>query len=602
MTFEEIGIRPELVKAVAELGYQNPMPVQEQVIPVILQSAQDVVALAQTGTGKTAAFGLPLLSLIDEKKKIPQAIILCPTRELCMQITNDLVNYSKFISGMHILAVYGGASIEQQLRELKQGVQIIVATPGRMNDIIRRGKVNLSEISCVILDEADEMLNMGFKEELNTILDEVPSERRTLLFSATMPREVASIASNYMKDAREITVGTRNSGNENVEHHYYMVHAQDRYLALKRVVDYYPDIYGIIFCRTRTETKEVAEKLMRDGYSADALHGDLSQSQRDYVMQRFRLKNLQMLVATDVAARGIDVDDLTHVINYNLPDEIEVYTHRSGRTGRAGKSGISVSVINMRERSKIPMLERMLKRKFEYKPVPGGKEICGKQLFNLINKMEKVEINEEQIGEFLPQVFAKLEGMSREELISRFVSTEFNRFLDYYKDAKDINVKETGRGERSERGERGDRRDGDRGERSRGGRRSFGLFRINMGNRDGVNIRGLIGMINEYTQNREISIGKANIMKNDSFFEADSSYADEIINAFRDCNIDGRRIVVKPARRSDMEFQGNDRGGDRGGDRPKRYDNDRPAKRYGRDDEKRGNRDESGKRPRRPRA
>ena len=337
MTFEETGIRSELVKAVTELGYINPMPVQEQVIPIILNSNKDIIALAQTGTGKTAAFGLPLLSLIDEKLKSIQVITLCPTRELCLQITNDLTNYSKFLPGINIVAVYGGASIENQIRDLKRGAHIVVATPGRMNDLIRRKKINLSAIHSVVLDEADEMLNMGFKEELNAILDEVPQERRTLLFSATMPKEVASIASNYMKEKVEITIGHKNAGSENVRHLYYVVHAPDRYFALKRVVDYSPDIYGIIFCRTRHETKEVAEKFMKDGYSADALHGDLSQSQRDYVMQRLRLKNIQMLVATDVAARGLDVDDLTHVINYNLPDEMEIYTHRSGRTGQGWK-------------------------------------------------------------------------------------------------------------------------------------------------------------------------------------------------------------------------------------------------------------------------
>lgn len=566
MTFEETGIRPELVKAVTELGYQNPMPVQEQVIPVILQSNKDIIALAQTGTGKTAAFGLPLLSIIDEKVKQPQVLILCPTRELCLQITDDLVNYSKYIKGLRVVAVYGGASIENQLRELKQGAHVIAATPGRMNDIIRRGKVNLGEIKAVVLDEADEMLNMGFKEELNSILDEVPTQRRTLLFSATMPKEVASIASNYMGETEEIIIGTKNAGSENVKHLYYVVHAADRYFALKRVVDFAPDIYGIIFCRTRHETSEVAEKLMKDGYSADALHGDLSQAQRDYVMQRFRLKNIQMLVATDVAARGLDVDDLTHVINYNLPDEIESYTHRSGRTGRAGKSGISVSIIISKERNKIPLLERILKRKFEYRPVPNGKEICEKQLFSLVDKMEKVEVNEAEIESFLTVVYKKLEWLSREELIKRFVSAEFNRFLDYYKNAPDLNVKESKFKDRFENG-RENGRDGDRfsDRRDKGGRnsrdRKFTTFRINMGDRDGMNPRSLIGLINEYTRNRDIAIGKASIMKNDSMFEADSNYAEQIISAFRDCNIDGRQIVVKMANRNglDRPYGGGDR-------------------------------------------
>ncbi|MDP4207255.1 MAG: DEAD/DEAH box helicase [Bacteroidota bacterium] len=559
MTFEEIGIRSELVKAVTELGYEHPMPVQEQVIPVILQSEQDVVALAQTGTGKTAAFGLPLLSRIDETNRMPQVLALCPTRELCLQIASDLTNYSKYINGLRIVAVYGGTSIDAQIRDLKQGAQVIVATPGRMNDLIRRNKVNLSQIHSVVLDESDEMLNMGFKEELNAILEEVPTERRTMLFSATMPREVAAIASSYMKNAKEITVGTKNAGSETISHQYCVVHAADRYFALKRVVDFYPEIYGIIFCRTRSETKEVAEKLMKDGYSADALHGDLSQAQRDYVMQRFRLKSIQMLVATDVAARGLDVDDLTHVINYNLPDEIEIYTHRSGRTGRAGKSGISVSIIHSKERGKIPLLEKILKRKFEYKPVPGGKEICQKQLFNLVDKMEKVEVNETEIEEFLSVVYTKLEAFSREDLIKRFVSAEFNRFLDYYKNAPDLNVPE-GR----------ERRDRDRDRTSSG--KDFALFRINLGSMDGLNARDLISLINEFTRNRSIVIGKASINKKFSLFEADGKYTDTMLNAFRSGNFEGRRISVELARegdtieRKERSYRG-ERGGERGGDR-----------------------------------
>jgi ATP-dependent RNA helicase DeaD len=537
MTFEETGIRPELVKAVVELGFVNPMPVQEQVIPVILQSNSDVIALAQTGTGKTAAFGLPLLSLTNEKSKFTQVLTLCPTRELCLQIAGDLTNYSKYISGLRIVAVYGGASIENQIRELKQGAQIIVATPGRMNDLIRRKKVNLSSIHSVVLDEADEMLNMGFKEELNAILDEVPVERRTLLFSATMPKEVAAIASTYMKKAQEITVGTKNSGADNVQHQYCVVHAADRYFALKRIVDFCPDIYGIIFCRTRHETKEVAEKLMKDGYNADALHGDLSQAQRDYVMGRFRSKSLQMLVATDVAARGLDVDDLTHVINYNLPDELEIYTHRSGRTGRAGKNGISVSIIHSKERGKIPMIEKMLRKKFDYKPVPGGKEICEKQLYNLVDKMEKVEVNEGEIDSFLTIVYKKLEWMSREDLIKRFVSAEFNRFLDYYKNAPDLNVREHERKDNRSVSTSGS---------------NFTLFRINLGTLDGLNARDLISLINEFTRNRRIAIGKASINKLYSLFEADTKYTDDILNAFRKGNYEGRRISVEVAREREM--------------------------------------------------
>ncbi len=602
MTFEETGIRSELVKAVAELGYINPMPVQEQVIPVILNTNKDIIGLAQTGTGKTAAFGLPLISLIDQNNNNLQVITLCPTRELCLQITNDLINYSKYLPWINIVAVYGGASIENQIKDLKKGAHIVVATPGRMNDLIRRKKINLGGIHSVVLDEADEMLNMGFKEELNTILDEVPKQRRTLLFSATMPKEVASIASTYMKEKVEITVGTKNAGSDNVRHLYYVVHASDRYFALKRVVDYSPDIYGIIFCRTRHETKEVAEKLMKDGYSADALHGDLSQAQRDYVMQRFRLKNIQMLVATDVAARGLDVDDLTHVINYNLPDEMEIYTHRSGRTGRAGKSGISVSIIISKERNKIPMIENLIHKKFEYKTVPGGKEICEKQLYSLVDKMEKVEVNDEEIEDFLSVIYKKLEWLSREELIKRFVSAEFNRFLNYYKNAPDLNVVDHGRsmdrydkGDRNSRNDRGDRGGRyDRNERSsrydrddkgpryekkddgyrsnrgeyndRTGRserfqkddrsdrssrpsqkHSFGVFRINLGTADGIDPRGLLGLINENTRNRDIAIGKANILKSYSIFEADSKYSDTLMNALNKASYEGRQIVIEPS-------------------------------------------------------
>lgn len=537
-TFEEIGLRPEILKAIDELGYEKPMPVQQQVIPVILSSNQDIIALAQTGTGKTAAFGLPLINRIDEKINDPQVLILCPTRELCLQITNDLTNYGKFLKNLQIVAVYGGASIENQIKQLKQGAQVVAATPGRMNDLIRRNKINLRNIHSVVLDEADEMLNMGFQEELNSILEVIPEERRTLLFSATMPREVAAIASNYMKDTLEITVGTRNAGAENVKHHYYVVHAHDRYLALKRIADFFPDIYGIIFCRTRQETKEVAEKLMKDGYNADALHGDLSQQQRDYVMQRFRVKNIQMLVATDVAARGLDVDDLTHVINYNLPDDVEVYTHRSGRTGRAGKNGISITICHTKERFKIGQIEKTIKQKFELKMVPSGKEICEKQLFSLIDKMEKVEVNESQIAEFLPVVFKKLDWLSREELIKKFVSTEFNRFLEYYKNARDINVAVSPERERRQ----------SMPSRDQGARGGFTLLRLNIGKMDGLSPRSLIGIINDYTRNRSILIGKADIQRTFTLFEVESKYVDDIFNAFKGVQHEGRRIFVERSR------------------------------------------------------
>jgi len=627
-TFEETGIRPELIKAITELGFEKPMPVQQQVIPVIMQSTRDIIALAQTGTGKTAAFGLPLISNIDEKNDNPQVLILCPTRELCMQITNDLSKFGKYIKGLQTIAVYGGASIETQIKQLRQGAQVVAATPGRMNDLIRRKKINLQDIHTVVLDEADEMLNMGFQEELNTILEMVPDTRRTLLFSATMPKEVASIAAKYMKETQEITVGTKNAGAENVKHQYYVVHASDRYVALKRIADYFPDIYGIIFCRTRQETKDVAEKLMKDGYNADALHGDLSQQQRDYVMQRFRAKSIQMLVATDVAARGLDVDDLTHVINYNLPDDVEIYTHRSGRTGRAGKSGISISICHTKEKFRLGQIEKMIKHKFEQKMVPSGKEICEKQLFSLIDKMEKVEVNEPQIEEFLPVIFKKLDWLSREDLIKKFVSTEFNRFLDYYKNAPDINVtghsdrgersdrrdrsersdrgersERVGRGERADRGDRGDRfgrgeraERGDRPERSE--RREstpheasagFTLLRINMGKMDGLSPKELIGMINDYTKNRNILIGKADIQKSFTLFEVESDHVDSIFNAFKGVELEGRRVFVErsreqlrdqerggyPKRESRGEYKSESRGESRGN----KYSSDRPKRR-----------------------
>lgn len=438
-SFEETGLKPEILKSLEEIGFEYPMPIQEKAIEAMLETEKDLIGLAQTGTGKTAAFGLPLVHLCDPKNKTTQAIVLTPTRELCIQVANDIEKFGKYIKGLRCLAVYGGSSIENQIRSLKKGIQIIVGTPGRTHDLIRRQKIDISSIRSLVLDEADEMLSMGFREELNAILAETPEQRQTLLFSATMPKEIAEMADNYMDDPVEIAVGQRNTGTENVKHHYYLVSARDRYLALKRLADINPNIYGIIFCRTRQETKDVADMLIRDGYNADALHGDLSQAQRDTVMNRFRNKSLQMLVATDVAARGLDVTELTHVINYNLPDELETYIHRSGRTGRAGNTGISIAIIHSREQYKIKTLEKKIKQPFERKMVPTGPEICEKQLFSLIDKMEKVEIDE-RIEQYLPAISEKLEWLSREELIKHFVSVEFNRFLDYYKDAGDLNI------------------------------------------------------------------------------------------------------------------------------------------------------------------
>ena len=561
-TFEESGINPELKKAVLELGFNTVMPVQQQVIPVVLESKQDIIALAQTGTGKTAAFGLPILTLLDLESKDTQALILSPTRELCIQITKDLMAYGKYLKGLRVTAVYGGASIEKQISELKYGAQVIVATPGRMNDLIRRRRVFLSNVQTVVLDEADEMLNMGFTEDLNLILEKVPEERRTLLFSATMSNEVASIAKNYMKEPVNITVGKKNAGAENVSHHYYLINAKDRYLALKRIVDYFPDIYGIIFCRTRLETAEIADKLMKDGYNADALHGDLSQTQRDYAMQRFRSKNLQILVATDVAARGLDVDNVTHVINYNLPDDNEVYTHRSGRTGRAGKTGISISLTHVKEKFRLQHIEKMIGRKFEAKQIPSGKEVCHKQLIHMVDKMENVDVNEGEIAGFLPAVFEKLAHLDKEEIIKRFVSLEFNRFLDYYKKAPDLNLdsrrerssserrERNAGGEREERRERGDRRDRAQIREAA----AFTVLRLNMGSADGIEVRELIGMVNDFTQDRTIAIGRAEIRPYFSLFGVDADSVQKVLHSFKGKRNKNRDIVVEIARQSDQEM------------------------------------------------
>ena len=437
-TFEELGVSPEILKAIKEMGYENPMPVQEEVIPYLLGNGNDVVALAQTGTGKTAAFGLPLIQKIEVKKRVPQALILCPTRELCLQIAGDLNDYSKYIDGLKVLPVYGGSSIESQIRMLKAGVHIIVATPGRLIDLMERKVAKLETIADVVMDEADEMLNMGFTDSINAILEKVPEDRNTLMFSATMSPEISRIAKKYLHDAKEITIGTKNEGSKNVNHIAYLVHAKDKYAALKRIADYYPQIYGIIFCRTRKETQEIADKLIQDGYNADSLHGELSQAQRDLVMQKFRQRHLQLLVATDVAARGLDVNDLTHVINYGLPDDIESYTHRSGRTGRAGKTGISIAIINLREKGKMREIERIINKKFIMGEMPSGKQICEQQLIKLIDDIEKVKVNDEEIESFLPGIYRKLEWLSKEDLIKRVVSMEFNRFLEYYSNAPEI--------------------------------------------------------------------------------------------------------------------------------------------------------------------
>ncbi|MBN2729871.1 MAG: DEAD/DEAH box helicase [Bacteroidales bacterium] len=568
LTFKELGVSPDLLRGIEELGFQTPTPIQEEIIPLFFDCENDIVGLAQTGTGKTAAFGLPIIDQCDTSITTVQSLILSPTRELCIQIAKDLENYGKHVKGLRVTPIYGGASIDNQIRDLKRGTQIIVATPGRMLDMIKRKRANITEIHTVVLDEADEMLNMGFRDELDAILEQTPKGKRTLLFSATMPSEVARIANTYMHDPVRISVGKENSGADNVKHLYYQVHAKDRYPALKRIADINPDIYGLVFCRTRAETKDTADKLIKDGYNADALHGDLSQSQRDHVMKRFRERTLQMLVATDVAARGLDVREISHVINYNLPDDIEDYIHRSGRTGRADKHGISISIVNFRERSRIPQLEKILGKKIEKQNVPNGSEICGKQLFNMIDKMEHVNVDEKQIAPFMETVMKKLEWLDKEEIIKRFVSLEFNRFLEYYKNAPDLNkIDKRDSGDPRDRGgrdrggrerggrERGDRdrgrdngreRDNGRRERNRSDDRQGGFTKlfINVGRVDGVNPPRLIGMINDNARDRDITIGSIKIEEKHTIFQVGDQYAEKVISALSKTHFKGREVKV----------------------------------------------------------
>ena len=546
-TFEELGVSPEIRKAIEEMGYENPMPVQEEVIPYLLGEGNDVVALAQTGTGKTAAFGLPLIQKINVKNRVPQALILCPTRELCLQIAGDLNDYSKYIDGLKVLPVYGGSSIESQIRMLKNGVHIIVATPGRLIDLMERKVAKLDTIGNVVMDEADEMLNMGFTDSINSILEKVPEDRNTLMFSATMSPEISRISKQYLRNAKEITIGTKNEGSKNVNHIAYVVHAKDKYAALKRIADYYPQIYGIIFCLTRKETQEIADKLIQDGYNADSLHGELSQAQRDLVMQKFRQRHLQLLVATDVAARGLDVNDLTHVINYGLPDDTESYTHRSGRTGRAGKTGISIAIINLRERGKMREIERIINKKFIVGEMPTGKQICEQQLIKLIDDIEKVKVNEEEIESFLPGIYRKLEWLSKEDLIKRVVSMEFNRFLEYYSNAPEIETPTVTdrRGEREprERKDHGSSREKTERKAEKGYTRLF----LNLGKTDGFYANQIIELINRNMKKQRTTIGRIDLMQNFSFFEVAEKQANDVISALNKVNLNGRRVVVEVA-------------------------------------------------------
>jgi len=575
MTFEQLGLSPKTLRALAEMNFTIPTPIQEQAIPKLIEADIDLLGLAQTGTGKTAAFALPILEKIDGSNRKPQALILCPTRELCMQITKDIEKFSSMTPEVRTVAVYGGASISMQIRDLRRGVQIIVATPGRMIDIIERGEVNFEQVKIVVLDEADEMLNMGFKESINQILSNTPDEKNTWLFTATMPKDIKIITKKYMRNPLEVSVSV-NKGNENIDHQYYVINPRDRYAAVKRIVDFYPDIFGIVFCRTKNETKDVADMLIKDGYNSDALHGDLTQQQRDIVMNRYREKSLQLLIATDVAARGIDVSDVTHVINYALPDDAENYTHRSGRTARAGKKGISISLVSKREMHKINELERIVSKKFEKVNVPTGAEVCQNQLLALIHRAHQVEVNEEQLAPFMDQINAEFADISKEDVIKRFASMEFNRFLEYYQDSRDLNqggelsrsergpIRERSErfgGERSERGAPRER--GDRGER--GGtiypQTGYDRFFINIGNLDNITKGDLLRIVCDHTNVRGGSIGRIDMKDKFSFFEVESKFKKDIVSGMKNINHNGRSLRI------DLASEGTSMSGT-GGDRP----------------------------------
>lgn len=544
-TFAQLGLRPEIVQAISEMGFETPTEIQSKVIPIMLAKSTDIVGLAQTGTGKTAAFGLPMIHQIDFTKNHIQGLILCPTRELCLQIQKDVIKYAKHINGAKITAVYGGSSMDKQIREIRFGAQVIVATPGRLVDLVNRKAIKLNAIQYLVLDEADEMLNMGFKDDIDFILETTPSEKTTWLFSATMPKEVRRIASGYMDNPEEVTVGTKNTGNENIEHIYYMTMARNKYAALKRIVDSSPEIYGIIFTRTKLDAQDIADKLMKDGYNADSLHGDLSQGQREKVMARYRSRSLQILVATDVAARGIDVNDITHVINYSLPDELEVYTHRSGRTARAGKKGIAISIINSKENGKIRQLEKSVNAKFTKHDIPSGAEICEKQLFKIIKEVHDVEINESEIEPFLPGINAQLEDLTKEDLIKRFASLEFNRFLNYYRNAPDLNINANSRDSGGGYNEGGD----------------FSRFFISVGEKDGLDKVGLLKFLNRQGLGN-YKIGRIDVKHTFSFFEIDSSGADEVQTNLNGVEYDNRQVRVEL---EEGRSGGGSRGGGRGG-------------------------------------
>ena len=540
--FKDLGINDNILKGISELGFDKPTPVQEKVIPLMLKEQVDLVSLAQTGTGKTAAFGIPLIHWANPAKKQTQGLVLCPTRELCIQVAKDIAAFAKYVPKLSILSVYGGTRIDQQMNKLRRGVQIVVATPGRLKDLLKRRAINLSQINYVVFDEADEMLQMGFQDDLTEILSQTPKEKNTLLFSATMPKEVAMIAKKYMSNPIELTIGTKNAGAENVRHEYYLVHPRNRYLALKRIVDNSPNIYSIVFCRTRRETNEVAAKLIHDGYNVDALHGDLSQAQRDQVMGKFRCKNLQILVATDVAARGLDVHDLSHVINYNLPDEPAAYTHRSGRTGRAGKKGTAIVILAANEQYKLRQIEKKIQKKFIKCLIPTGEQICNKQLISLIDEVTNVAVNESQMAPLYEDIASKLAHLDRDDLIKRFLSLEFNRFLEYYKNSSDLNV--------TDRPQQGSRRDRYKKDTYRDAhpKQKFTTFSLNVGRRQGIMPQGLIGKINEIENVGRIKIGRIDILRNSATLEVDSRYTSQVLGAFQQSEINGKTVAIEVAR------------------------------------------------------
>lgn len=563
MTFKDLGLRPEVLQALNDLGFENPTPIQEEAIPELLNSQRDLVGLAQTGTGKTAAFGLPLIELTDFTKKHVQALIVAPTRELGMQIASDMKTFTKHVQGARVATIYGGASIDKQAKEIRSGAQIVVATPGRLIDMMKRKIIKLGEVNVVVLDEADEMLNMGFKEDIDSILEQTPEQRNVWLFSATMPKEVAKIAKNYMSNPFEVTVGTKNTTAANLEHVYYTIKERDRYPALKRILDLHPNIYGVIFCRTKRATQEVADKLMHDGYSAEPLHGDLSQGQRDAVMGKFRKRTIQMLVATDVAARGIDVNDITHVVNYNLPEEVENYTHRSGRTARAGKHGISVALVSPREIGKIKSIERIIGKEFEKGEIPSGDEVSKAQLFHLIETVKTTEVKEE-LGKYLPAILEQFEDLEKEDIIKLFVSSEFNPMLEYYQKSYDLNAsvsaRDRERGNRDASRDRGRNRDRNDENKQR--------FHVNQGEEGGLNKGAVLRLVCQHSDISSGEVGRIDLFREFSFFEVDKKYADQVLQGMRGAEFNGEGLKVEFA--GDKKGGGNrgrSRGGDRGGSR-----------------------------------